>query len=47
MTRAGYAVLRVDDRGVSGSGGQLYASNYGELAGDVVAGVDFLRGRPE
>jgi uncharacterized protein len=47
LTRAGYAVLRVDDRGVGGSGGQLYTSNYDELTGDVVAGVEFLRGRPE
>jgi uncharacterized protein len=47
LTRAGYAVLRVDDRGVGGSGGSLYTSNYDELTGDVVAGVDFLRRRPE
>ncbi len=40
-------MLRVDDRGVGGSGGQLYTSNYDELTGDVVAGVDFLRARPE
>ncbi len=47
LTRAGYAVLRVDDRGVGGSGGSLYESNYDQLTGDLVAGVEFLRGRPE
>jgi dienelactone hydrolase len=47
LTRAGYAVLRVDDRGIGGSGGSLYESGYDELTGDVVAGVEFLRGRPE
>jgi uncharacterized protein len=47
LTRAGYAVLRVDDRGVGGSGGSLYEVGYDELTGDVVAGVEFLRGRPE
>jgi pimeloyl-ACP methyl ester carboxylesterase len=47
LTRAGYAVLRVDDRGIGGSGGQLLESNYDQLTADLVAGVDFLRGRPE
>jgi uncharacterized protein len=47
LTRAGFAVLRVDDRGVGGTSGVLAASTFDELAGDVVAGVDHLRGRPE
>jgi pimeloyl-ACP methyl ester carboxylesterase len=47
LTRAGYAVLRVDDRGVGGSTGSLYDSNYDQLTGDAAAGVEFLRGRPE
>lgn len=47
LTRAGYAVLRVDDRGVGGSGGQLYESTYEQLTADAVAGVEFLRTRPE
>jgi uncharacterized protein len=45
LTRAGYAVLRVDDRGVGGTSGELATSTYDELGGDVVAGVEFLRGR--
>ncbi|WP_219413414.1 alpha/beta hydrolase family protein [Pseudonocardia nigra] len=47
LTRAGHAMLRVDDRGVGGSGGTLATSTYDDLVGDVVAGVEFLRGRPE
>ena len=47
LTRAGYAVLRVDDRGIGGTGGELATSTFDELTGDVVAGVEYLRGRPE
>lgn len=47
LTRAGYAVLRVDDRGVGGSSGDLLSTDYGELAGDVVVGVNYLRSRPD
>lgn len=47
LTRNGIAVLRVDDRGVGGSDlGSLSATseNYAE---DVLAGIDFLKGRKE
>jgi uncharacterized protein len=47
LTRAGYAVLRVDDRGVGGSGGMLPEATFEELTNDAVAGVEFLRNRPE
>jgi hypothetical protein len=47
LTRAGYAVLRADDRGVGGTGGSLDASTYDELSSDVVAGVEYLRGRTD
>lgn len=47
LTRAGYAVLRTDDRGVGGTGGKLDDANYTDLAGDAAAGVGFLRGRPD
>ncbi|MFE3541478.1 alpha/beta hydrolase family protein [Nocardia sp. NPDC059177] len=47
FTRAGYAVLRVDDRGVGGTGGDLDQATYPILADDAAAGVDFLRARPE
>ncbi|WP_054814503.1 alpha/beta hydrolase family protein [Nocardia arizonensis] len=45
MTRAGYAVLRTDDRGVGGTGGDLGQASYPMLAGDAAAGVRFLRDR--
>lgn len=47
LTRAGYAVLRTDDRGVGGTGGNLDQATYDDLAGDAVAGLGFLRARPE
>ncbi|WP_280407049.1 alpha/beta hydrolase family protein [Nocardia carnea] len=47
LTRAGYAVLRTDDRGVGGTGGNLDQSDYGDLAADIEAGLGYLRGRPE
>ncbi|WP_194834618.1 S9 family peptidase [Nocardia sp. XZ_19_369] len=47
LTRAGYAVLRVDDRGVGGTGGKLDDANYTDLSNDAAAGVGFLRGRPD
>lgn len=47
MTRAGIAVLRVDDRGVGGSTGHLALATNADLAGDGWAGVQFLRQQPE
>jgi pimeloyl-ACP methyl ester carboxylesterase len=47
LTRRGIAVLRVDDRGVGGSTGDIATSTSEDLAGDVMAGVEFLRGRAE
>ncbi len=43
LTRAGYATLRVDDRGVGGSSGDLNQATYDDLTGDVLAGIAFLR----
>ncbi|NUP26968.1 MAG: prolyl oligopeptidase family serine peptidase [Nocardia sp.] len=47
LTRAGYAVLRTDERGVGGTGGNLNQATYADLAGDIEAGLRFLRERPE
>ncbi|MQY21245.1 alpha/beta hydrolase family protein [Nocardia macrotermitis] len=47
LTRTGYAVLRTDKRGVGGTGGVLADADYDDLAGDVVAGLEFLRSRPD
>ncbi|MEU4341690.1 alpha/beta fold hydrolase [Nocardia sp. NPDC023852] len=47
FTRAGYAVLRTDDRGVGSTGGKLDDANYTDLANDAAAGVSYLRARPD
>ena len=47
LTRNGIAVLRVDDRGIGGTDlGSLSATSE-NLAGDVLAGVNFLKQRKE
>ena len=47
LTRKGIAVLRVDDRGVGGSSGRISTSTSEDFAGDVLAGVEFLKARKE
>ena len=47
LTRAGIAVLRVDDRGVGGSTGDLQTSTSEDFASDVLAGVAYLAGRKD
>jgi pimeloyl-ACP methyl ester carboxylesterase len=47
LTRRGVAVLRVDDRGVGGSTGSTSQSTSEDFAGDVLAGIAFLKSRPE
>jgi pimeloyl-ACP methyl ester carboxylesterase len=48
LTRRGIATLRVDDRGVGGSkGGDLKGATTEDFAGDVEAGVEYLKGRKE
>lgn len=47
LTRRGTAVLRVDDRGVGGTTGNLASSTTEDLAGDVLTGVEFLKNQPE
>jgi pimeloyl-ACP methyl ester carboxylesterase len=47
LTRRGIAVLRVDDRGVGGSTGDVATATSEDLAGDVLAGVTLLKGRAE
>jgi uncharacterized protein len=42
LTRLGYAVLRVDDRGVGGSTGNVLQSDLADLADDVRGMLDFL-----
>ena len=47
LTRKGIAVLRVDDRGVGGSTGNLLESTIEDFAGDVLAGINYLMSRKE
>jgi pimeloyl-ACP methyl ester carboxylesterase len=47
LTRRGIAVLRVDDRGVGGSTGKTSEATSADFADDVLAGVEFLKGRKE
>ncbi len=45
LTKSGIAVLRVDDRGVGRSGGNIQDATSEDFAGDVLAGVDFLKAK--
>ena len=45
LTKSGTAVLRWDDRGVGGSGGDLRQATLEDLAGDARAAIELLRGR--
>lgn len=47
LTRQGIAVLRVDDRGMGGSTGNFSQATTEDFAGDVLAGVEFLKNRKE
>lgn len=47
LTRKGIAVLRVDDRGTGGSDLGSLAATTENFVGDVLAGVEYLKGRKE
>ena len=47
LTRHGIAVLRSDDRGAGGSGGDFAASTTTDFATDTEAAVAYLKTRPE
>lgn len=47
LTRRGIAVLRVDDRGVGASSGDVMKATSADFAGDVLAGVGYLRSRAD
>jgi pimeloyl-ACP methyl ester carboxylesterase len=47
LTRKGIAVLRSDDRGAGGSGGDFAASTTADFATDVESAVAYLKTRPE
>jgi len=43
LTKRGFAVLRVDDRGVTGSSSDINNSSTADLASDVIAGINYLK----
>ena len=47
LTRRGVAVLRVDDRGIGGSSAGSAAATSENYAGDVLAGIAYLKTRKE
>ena len=47
LTRRGIAVLRVDDRGVGGTGGKPGESTIEDHAGDALTGVAYLKSRSD
>jgi hypothetical protein len=47
LARHGIAVLRMDDRGFGGSGGNAATSTSADFADDIRAGLAFLRSRPD
>lgn len=47
LTRAGYATLRMDDRGVGGSGGDMSRATTVDFADDALAAVNYLKTRKE
>jgi pimeloyl-ACP methyl ester carboxylesterase len=44
LTRAGFVVLRFDERGIGESEGEFAAATADQLAGDIAAAAQFLRG---
>ncbi|MHB8837990.1 MAG: alpha/beta hydrolase family protein [Gemmatimonadaceae bacterium] len=47
LGRRGIAVLRLDDRAINGSGGDVLTATSADFADDIRAGVAYLRARPE
>ena len=47
LGRRGIAVLRLDDRGINGSGGEVVKATSADFADDIRAGVAFLRARSD
>jgi pimeloyl-ACP methyl ester carboxylesterase len=47
LTRRGFAVLRVDDRGIGGSKGNVAQATSEDFAQDVLAGIEYLKTRRE
>ncbi|MEV6557426.1 alpha/beta fold hydrolase [Nocardia sp. NPDC051756] len=47
LTKAGYAVLRTDDRGVGATTGDKDDATYADLVSDILSQISYLRERPD
>lgn len=47
LSKAGYAVLRTDDRGVGATTGDKDDATYEDLVSDILSQISYLRGRPD
>ncbi|MFC9436410.1 alpha/beta hydrolase family protein [Nocardia sp. NPDC057030] len=47
LTKAGYAVLRTDDRGVGATTGDKADATYADLVSDILSQISYLRERPD
>ncbi len=47
LTKLGFAVLRVDDRGIGKSKGEVEKASSADFAKDVITSLEFLKKRPE
>jgi uncharacterized protein len=47
LTKQGFIILRVDDRGVGGTTGDAKNATTADFAKDVMVGLDYLKKRPE
>lgn len=47
LTKRGFAILRVDDRGIGKTTGEAMTATSADFAKDVEAGISFLKSRPQ
>jgi uncharacterized protein len=47
LTKLGFAVLRVDDRGIGKSTGEVAKASSADFAKDVITGIEYLKSRKE
>ncbi len=47
LTKLGFAVLRVDDRGTGKSTGEVLKASSADFANDVITSINYLKGRKE
>lgn len=47
LTKQGFVILRVDDRGIGGTTGDVKNATTADFAKDVMVGLDYLKKRPE